>query len=174
MTRFHPLPKRFAITGERAKLHLGALPHAPTSSLVDSRPANKGPSLDRCWGRRMRTAELSVKPKAKAGKRSGQNEKVELGRRSARHAPGSPAPRVFPGPELDPPTARKAGKTKEREAQQSSTTRSILKIRKAVFSKIAFFLLAGELRLDPGNVLGSIDACTGPLARDSHGDRHSQ
>jgi hypothetical protein len=63
----------------------------------------------------MRTAELSVKPKAKAGKRSGQNEQVELGQRSVRHAPGSPAPRVVPAPELDRPTERKAGKTKERK-----------------------------------------------------------
>jgi hypothetical protein len=36
---------------EMTNLYLGALPHAPTSSLVDSRPANRGPSLDRCWGR---------------------------------------------------------------------------------------------------------------------------
>jgi hypothetical protein len=40
------------------RLHLGPLAHAPTSSLVDTRPAGKDSSLSTCRGRWMRTAEL--------------------------------------------------------------------------------------------------------------------
>jgi hypothetical protein len=40
------------------RFDLGPLAHAPTSSLVDTRPADKDSSLNTCRGRWMRTAEL--------------------------------------------------------------------------------------------------------------------
>ena len=80
---------------------------------------------------------------------------------------------------MDPPTARKAGKTKEKEAQQSSTTRSILKMKKAIFSEIAFFIalqqsLWREFGLDSRNIVGDVDTRSGSFARDSYRDRHAQ
>jgi hypothetical protein len=60
-------PITVAIYSDGDKFDPEAKASAPTSSLVDNRPANEGPSLCQCWGRWTQKAEPATKSKCESG-----------------------------------------------------------------------------------------------------------
>ena len=123
----------------------------------------------------MRTAELAAETEGESWKSSSKNEQVELGNRFVRHAPGSPAPKVIPGPALDSRTERKAGKTKGKGRTTKQYYSQHPKNREAV-SKEAAFLFSRSLKLPrhATNVIRGIDAGARSNLGNANGDSHPE
>ena len=74
--------KTVAIFVGETKFDAEAKASTPTSSLVDNRPANGGPSLRQCWGRWTQKAEPGAKVRSASGSVERKEHFEELGKES--------------------------------------------------------------------------------------------
>ena len=95
--------------------------HAPTSSLVDNRPAEEVRASTSVGGGGCERQNRKDETEAKAEVANGWNELVDLGMSLVRHAPGNPILRVISGHNLESqPKGRWTGEGVER------TTKAVL------------------------------------------------